>query len=152
MPLLLLFFVITPVLEMVLLIKIGGLIGALNTVALVLLTAMAGLYLLKREGLATLWRANQRMEAGEMPAQEILEGLALAVGGALLLTPGFFTDFIGFCLLIPPARRWLIRTVFVKALRGGSVHFHQAGSFHQADKPEPEVKTSVIEGEFERKD
>ncbi|MFQ3324128.1 MAG: UPF0716 protein FxsA [Pseudomonadales bacterium] len=86
MPLLIL-FVVTPIFEMLLLIEVGSKIGALNTVGLVLLTAMIGLALLRKQGLDTLLRANQKINSGEVPAQEMAEGLALAAGGALLLTP-----------------------------------------------------------------
>ena len=107
MPFLLLFILI-PILEMWLLIQVGSHIGALATIGLVLLTAMIGLALLRQQGFATLLRANQKMEAGQLPAQEIVDGLFLAVGGALLLTPGFFTDAIGFICLIPGLRKLLL--------------------------------------------
>ena len=88
MPLLML-FVIMPVVEMWVLVEVGSEIGALTTIGLVLLTAMLGLALLRQQGVSTLMRANQRMQSGQLPAQEMVEGIFLAVGGALLLTPGF---------------------------------------------------------------
>ena len=94
-------FIAVPIVEMLVLIEVGQQIGALWTIALVLLTAFIGINLLRHQGLATLSRANWRIKSGELPAQEILEGILLAVGGALLLTPGFVTDTIGFLLLIP---------------------------------------------------
>lgn len=100
-------FIILPIAEMAVLIKVGGMIGVLNTVGLVLLTAVIGAWLLRQQGLATLLRANQRLNSGELPAKEVAEGLILAVGGALLLTPGFITDTIGFLCLIPGTRHWL---------------------------------------------
>ncbi|WP_404361752.1 FxsA family protein [Marinobacter sp.] len=103
----LLLFIVMPVVEMVILIKVGGMIGALNTVALVLLTAVIGAALLRQQGLATLLRANQRLSGGELPAREVAEGLILAIGGALLLTPGFVTDTVGFLCLVPGSRHWL---------------------------------------------
>lgn len=106
MPVFVVLFVVLPILEMVVLIKVGSVIGALSTVGLVLLTAVIGAALLKQQGLATLTRANQRLNSGELPAREVAEGLILAVGGALLLTPGFITDTIGFLCLIPGTRHW----------------------------------------------
>jgi UPF0716 protein FxsA len=100
-------FIVMPIVEMTILIKVGGMIGALNTVGLVLLTAIIGAALLRQQGLSTLLRANQRLNSGELPAREVAEGLILAVGGALLLTPGFVTDGIGFLCLLPGSRHWL---------------------------------------------
>jgi len=100
-------FIVMPIVEMTILIKVGTVIGALNTIGLVLLTAVIGAALLRQQGLATLLRANQRLNSGELPAKEVAEGLILAVGGALLLTPGFVTDTIGFLCLIPGSRHWL---------------------------------------------
>jgi UPF0716 protein FxsA len=105
---LLLLFIAIPVAEMWLLIQVGGVIGAWPTIALVLLTAMVGLTLLRRQGFETLMRGRAKMESGEIPAMEMIEGLVLAVSGAMLLTPGFFTDAIGFAGLLPVTRRMLI--------------------------------------------
>jgi len=106
MPLLL--FIAVPVIEMWILIQVGGEIGALPTIALVVLTAMIGLSLLKRQGLSTLMSARAKMDQGRIPAGELVSGVMLAVGGALLLTPGFVTDAAGFLLLLPMTRRWLV--------------------------------------------
>ena len=94
-------FIAIPILEMLVLIQVGQEIGALWTIALVLITAFIGINLLRYQGLSTLSRATWRMQSGQIPAQEMLEGILLAVGGALLLTPGFVTDTIGFLLLVP---------------------------------------------------
>ncbi|TVP59290.1 MAG: FxsA family protein [Halomonadaceae bacterium] len=123
MPIFLIAFVIFPIVEMVVLIQVGGMIGALNTVGLVLLTAVIGAALLKHQGLATLTRANQRMASGEMPAREVAEGLLLAVGGALLLTPGFITDGVGFLCLLPGTRHWLAGKLMQRMVVGGSSTF-----------------------------
>lgn len=117
-------FVIAPILEMWLLIEVGGLIGALPTIGCVLLTALIGASLLRQQGVSTLLRARQRLDVGELPAREILEGLMLAVGGALLLTPGFITDAVGFVCLIRPLRNALIDYM----LRRGLVQM-QGGGF-----------------------
>ena len=104
-------FLLVPLLEIYLLIQVGQVIGAGWTVLLVVLTAVIGVALLKRQGLSTLNRAQRKMQDGELPAHEMLEGMGLVVAGALLLTPGFFTDAVGFLLLFPPSRIWLVRAI-----------------------------------------
>lgn len=104
----LLIFMLVPIVEMWILIEVGGWIGVLPTIALVVLTATLGLSLLKRQGLSTLMRARRKMDEGSIPASELVSGVMIAVGGALLLTPGFVTDAIGFALLIPQTRQWLL--------------------------------------------
>ena len=106
MPLLL--FMLIPIVEMWILIEVGGWIGALPTIGLVVLTATIGLSLLKQQGLSTLMRARRKMDEGAIPASELVSGVMIAVGGALLLTPGFVTDALGFALLIPQTRQWLL--------------------------------------------
>ncbi|WP_297527734.1 FxsA family protein [Thiohalobacter sp.] len=109
---LLLVFLTVPLIEIYLLIKVGGVIGAWPTVLLVVLTAVVGAFLIRLQGLATLQRVQLAMMRGEVPALEMLEGAVLVICGALLLTPGFFTDTLGFLLLIPALRRWLILRFF----------------------------------------
>ena len=111
MRILLFLFIAVPIIEMWVLIEVGSLIGALPTIVLVMLTAVIGLGLLRQQGLSTLWRANQRLNAGSLPAQEIVEGFVLAVGGALLLTPGFVTDAVGFACLFGPLRRRAVQAL-----------------------------------------
>ncbi len=139
---LLLLFIAVPVVEMWLLIEVGSVIGAFPTIGLVLLTAMIGLALLRREGLSTLMRGNSKLERGELPAQEMIEGLVLAVSGALLLTPGFFTDFVGFLGLIPFTRQWLVKRMIARGAVQGFT-YHERSSRRDSN---------VIEGEYwERK-
>ncbi len=78
---------------------------------LVVLTAVIGVWLLRIQGMSTLTRAQRKLQENELPAREILEGMGLLVAGALLLTPGFFTDAVGFFLLFPPTRIWLVSLV-----------------------------------------
>lgn len=144
MPLLL--FIIMPVLEMWILIEVGSQIGALNTIALVLLTAMVGLALLRRQGFSAIARANQKMQAGEMPLQEMIEGIFLAVGGALLLTPGFVTDAIGFCCLLPGIRQLLLGRLVKRMVVSGQGGFYA----HTYQQRQGERETTIIEGEFQR--
>ena len=127
MPLLL--FIAVPIVEMWILIQVGGEIGALPTIGLVVLTATIGLSLLKHQGLSTLMSARAKMDQGRIPAGELVSGVMLAVGGALLLTPGFVTDVVGFLLLIPATRRWVLRQI-IERYRGKIVI---EGEYQQID-------------------
>ena len=100
-----LFFFIMPLIEMLILMEVGSIIGPLPTIILVVLTAIFGVWLLRLEGIATLTRLQKKIHQGETPGSELLEGVMLIIGGALLLTPGFATDLIGFICLIPIFRR-----------------------------------------------
>lgn len=102
--LLFLLFLIVPVVEIYLLIEVGSRIGAASTVLLIILTAMLGAFLLRIQGITTLARVQQSLDQGELPATELIGGLMLLLAGALLLTPGFFTDAVGFICLIPDIR------------------------------------------------
>ena len=102
-----LLFTIIPVIELTLLIKIGTLIGTLNTVMLVIFTAVVGAYLVRMEGLGVIYRFQQNMQEGRFPGEEILDGAMILVAGALLVTPGVATDIIGFLLVFPSSRRMI---------------------------------------------
>ena len=110
----LMLFIVMPIVEMWLLITIGSYIGALSTIALVLLTALIGIGLLREQGVSTLWRGREKLQQGKIPAQEMMEGIVLAVSGALLLTPGFVTDTIGFLGLLPFSRIYLVKIILQK--------------------------------------
>ena len=127
---------------MVVLIKIGGLIGVLPTIGLVVLTAVAGIWLLRLEGLATLRRVQNRLARGEAPERELLEGVMLIFGGALLLTPGFTTDAVGFICLIPGLRRPLAKWI-LSNVQFASIRMPNSG-------PAPAGHT--IDGEFQNED
>jgi len=126
-------FLIVPIVEIYLLIQVGQVIGAGWTVLLVVLTAVIGVALLKRQGLSTLNRAQRKLEANELPAHELLEGMGLLVAGALLLTPGFFTDAVGFFLLFPPTRIWLVRAVAARVVMSASVQVQRHHSEQRRD-------------------
>jgi UPF0716 protein FxsA len=140
-------FLVLPILEIWLLLKVGSVIGGLPTVGLVVLTAIAGVALLRQQSLATVLRARGKLEHGEAPIGEMAEGIFLAVGGALLLTPGFVTDFLGFCCLLPGVRRallsWGIRQFF-----GRAAPPPQGAGFRQQSHREGGGHT--IEGEYRR--
>ncbi len=142
-----LLFFIVPIVEMYLLISIGGRIGALPTVALVMLTAVIGVFLLKRQGLATFARAQQRLQEGAVPAEEMLEGVGLALAGAFLLTPGFVTDAAGFLLLLPPLRQRMVRRLASRLVPVGSAERGPITPGSVSPGPEGDV----IEGEFEKR-
>jgi|TARA_B110000967_G_C18474224_1_gene358877 UPF0716 protein FxsA len=112
-------FLLIPIVEIFLLIQVGGMIGAPWTILLVVLTAVIGVKLLKMQGVSTLTRAQKKMQTGQMPAQEMLEGMGLVVAGAFLLTPGFFTDTVGFLLLLPPTRAWLVSKLVKSFMASG---------------------------------
>lgn len=105
----LLLFVGVPLLEMALLIWVGARIGIGTTLAIVILTGIAGATLVKRQGLSVWKSAQERLASGAIPTRELAHGAMLLVAGAFLLTPGFLTDIVGFALLTPVTREWLRR-------------------------------------------
>ena len=132
-------FIVLPILEMYFLIQVGTFIGAFNTIALVLLTAIMGLFLLRQQGFQTLLNARNKLMQSELPAEEIVTGIFLAVGGALLLTPGFVTDFIGFMCLLPFSRRFLMSQI--------ATSFFDVSGFSQKKE---EKQSNWIEGEYKK--
>jgi UPF0716 protein FxsA len=106
-------FICIPALEIFLLIKIGGQIGALNTVALIFLTAIIGIYFAKLQGIQTLKSGMVNLYQNKMPVYEIMSGASIAIAAILLIIPGFFSDFIGFLLLVPFTRK----IIFALALK-----------------------------------
>lgn len=106
-----LFFVIVPLVELALLLRIGQWVGLWPTLALVVVTGVAGAGLARAEGLRTLRAFRRETVAGRLPGRSLLDGLAVLVGGAFLLTPGLLTDIAGFSLLVPTSRRWIQRRV-----------------------------------------
>ncbi len=97
-------FAVVPVIEVYLLIKVGSLIGAVPTVALLLAISMVGAWLVRHQGFEIMRRIQSELAQGRLPAAELLDGAMVLVGGVLLLTPGFFTDFLGLFFLIPFTR------------------------------------------------
>lgn len=155
MPLILLLFIIVPIVEIAVLLKVGAAIGWLQTLLIVILTAVIGTWMLRQQGLATALAVRQRMQSGQMPANEILEGVLLLVGGALLLTPGFVTDIFGFCCLLPPTRRFLVRSLVKRVAIHGSGVDARSGPFSVntgSQTSRSAADSSVIDGEWSRKD
>ncbi|MFP4610754.1 MAG: FxsA family protein [Thiohalophilus sp.] len=140
----LLLFIAVPLVEIYFLIQIGEVIGAWPTILLVVLTAVIGVGLLRWQGFSTLMRFQTELARGQLPALPMFEGLLLVVAGALLLTPGFVTDAVGFILLIPPLRQGMIRW----AIRRGVIRTGPPG----ADSGQSGGGPRTIEGEFQRRD
>ena len=107
-----LLFIGLPALEIFLLIKIGGQVGALNTVVLIFLTAIIGIYFAKLQGIKTLKSGMVNLYQNKMPVYEMMSGASIAIGALLLIIPGFFTDFFGFLLLIPFTRKIFFKLAF----------------------------------------
>ena len=157
-------FIIVPILEMLILIKVGSIIGVVPTVGLVLLTAVIGITLLKHQGFDTLNRLQHRLNNGEIPGTELVEGAMLLVGGALLLTPGFFTDAIGFICLIPLFRKPIANMIIRQGVLTSINTFGSRASFHYSsgandrtdDALGPEIGSTrpgtIIDGEFKEED
>jgi len=163
-PILLLLFIFVPIIEIGLFIQVGGFLGLWPTIALVLITAFVGASLVRSQGMQTLMSVQGRLQQGEMPAQQILEGVMLAVAGVLLLTPGFMTDALGMLVLLPAPRAMIAKKMMekmvVKNMSGG---FHAGGQagFGQSpfgDDPfnrdpfDQSKGGNTFEGEFEKKD
>lgn len=154
-------FIIIPLVELYFIIVVGEMIGAFWTIILVLLTAVVGVNLLRVQGMSTLTRAQQNMAKGQIPAMEMMEGVALAVAGVLLITPGFITDSIGFLCLIPASRRAIIKFLMARAtvVTGFGAQSSSWQSNHQqqktgaeAQKNKPPKVGRTIEGEYRRED
>ena len=105
-------FIAIPALEIFLLIKIGGQVGALNTIALIFITAIIGVYFAKLQGIQTLKSGMINLYQNKIPVYEIISGASIAIAAILLIFPGFFTDFIGFMLLIPFTRKLIFNLAF----------------------------------------
>lgn len=153
-----LLFIAIPLVELYVIIAVGEEIGAFWTVILVLLTAVIGVNLLRIQGMSTLMRAQRNMAQGAVPAMEMMEGIALAVGGVLLITPGFITDSIGFLCLIPASRRAIIRYIMARStVQTGFDARSEQWQSDQYQKPKsPDEKPPkvgrTIEGEYRRED
>ena len=125
-----LFIIGIPLIEIYLMIKIGGIIGAFNTIFLIFFTAITGIYFARLEGLNTIRSGVGQLVKNEVPIYELISGAAIAFAALLLIIPGFLTDIIGFLLIIPFTRRFIIKNLSSK--------------FKKVD-----IQDNVIEGEFE---
>ena len=149
----LLLIVVAPLVELYFLIEVGSFIGALPTIALSVLTAITGGYLVRRQGFSTLRRVQASLDRGETPALEIVEGGILLLAGFVLLLPGFVTDALGFLMLVPVLRRRFIALFLARmerhrqALNARSTHGQGPRVIEAADRqpPEPWRDRSALE-------
>ena len=149
-----LLFVLLPIIEISLLISVGEQIGGWNTVAIVVATAMIGSYLVRQQGISTLVHAQQKMQQGTIPGQEVAEGLLLVIAGVMLVTPGFVTDALGFLFCLPMTRPLIAKGLLAK-LSVQVVNQAQGGFSGQPGQgfgQRPSSNDDIIEGEYERKD
>ena len=163
-PILLLLFIFVPIIEIGLFIQVGGFLGFWPTIALVLITAFVGASLVRSQGIQTLMSVQGRLQQGEMPAQQILEGVMLAVAGVLLLTPGFMTDALGMLVLLPAPRAMIAKKMMEKMVvsnMSGGFHAGGQAGFGQSpfgqdpfnrDPSDQSKDGNTFEGEFEKKD
>jgi UPF0716 protein FxsA len=148
---LLLGFLVVPLAEIAVLIEVGGWLGLGPTLALIVLTAVIGAWMLRRQGLAVLRRAQQQMSQGALPVAEVFEGFCLVIAGALLLTPGFLTDVVGALLLLPAARGFLYRRVRQRledeVLAGGAASGPRAQGQRPGEPQKPPPAADDVEFE-----
>ena len=140
---LLIIFVAVPIIEIFLFIQVGDAIGTWPTIATVIITAFIGTQLLRSQGLATLSNLQNSVGAGQNPMDHIAHGAMILVAGVVLLTPGFFTDAVGFALLIPPVRAALIKAG--AARMAGNVHVGGFGNTSQRN-PDSNSMFNIHEG------
>ncbi len=157
---LLLIFVIVPIVEIGLFIQVGGAIGLWPTLAIVILTAIAGTTLMRAQGIMTLKRLQNSLSEGTNPADPMAQGAMILVAGVLLLTPGFFTDALGFILLLPPVRAVLIRWAASRVKSSGGFTFSSgsmggtmggtmgAGQAPPRQQPRPSETSQTIDGDY----
>ena len=131
---LILFIIGIPAIEIYLMIKVGGIIGALNTILLIFFTAITGVYFAKLAGLSTLRSGLSQIVKNEMPIYEIISGAALAFAALLLIIPGFLTDIVGFLLIIPITRKFFIKSVSLKFKKKENEENIIEGSFEEKKK------------------
>jgi UPF0716 protein FxsA len=123
-------FVLVPILELMLLIRVGEWIGFWPTLGIVVVTGVTGAALARAEGMRVFWQFQKELARGRLPGQALQDGIAVLVGGAFLLTPGILTDLTGFTLLFPPTRRWVqkrVRAALERRIRSGAVRFTVMG-------------------------
>jgi UPF0716 protein FxsA len=142
-----LLFVIVPIVELMLLIQLGQVVGLAPTLLLVIATGLTGAWMARAEGVRVFFRFQKELASGRLPGQALLDGLSVLVGGAFLLTPGVLTDIFGFSLLFPLTRRWIqrrARAALERRIRDGRVQvvtLGQAGLGSQwfgSESAEPE--------------
>ena len=127
MPILILFLLL-PLVEIWLFVKVGELIGAWQTAGLVLAMAIVGAILVRVQGFTVLQRARATLAAGEFPTSDLLDGLFVLIAGFLMIVPGFFSDLLGILLFIPPVRRWLGASIWDWISHRPDIVIHRYGT------------------------
>lgn len=148
------FFLLLPLLELYVLIKVGGEIGALSVVLWIIFTAIAGVLFIRMAGIATALNVRERMARGEVPDDAMLTGMLWVIGGVLLFIPGFISDLAGMICILPVTRLWLVRRMR-RNMRTHDIHaeYSQTHTYTRQQEPgQEEREIHVIEGEFERRD
>ena len=128
---LILFIISIPLIEIYLMIKVGGVVGAFNTIFLIFFTAITGVYFARLAGLNAIRSGFNQLMKNEMPIYEIISGAALAFAALLLIIPGFLTDLVGFLLIIPVTRKFFIRSISSKFNRKKNEENIIEGSFEE---------------------
>jgi UPF0716 protein FxsA len=122
---LILIFIVVPLIEILLLIEIGSRIGAFNTILVIIITAIVGASMMRHQGFTIMRNIQRDLSQGRMPTGELINGALVLVGGIVLLTPGFFTDAVGFILLIPATRGFIrkkIQLLIRRKIESGDIH------------------------------
>ncbi len=122
---LILIFIVVPLIEILLLIEIGSRIGALNTIFIIVLTGILGASLMRHQGFTIIRNIQRDLSQGRMPTGELINGTLVLVGGIVLLTPGFFTDAVGFVLLLPATRALILKKIQLlirRKIESGDIH------------------------------
>jgi len=123
-----LLFTVVPAIELYLIIKVGQSIGAANTIWLIVGTGILGAYYARQQGFRVVSNIQWKMQQGQAPGEDLINGAMLLVGGALLITPGFVTDFLGFSLIFPPTREAIkvaVKRRLERKLREGEIRVHR---------------------------
>ena len=159
MPIILfLLFIIVPIIEIAVIIKVGGLIGVLPTIAIMIGMAVAGSWLIRSQSRVALARAAEQMRGGKPPVDQVIDGFGILVAGLLMLTPGFLSDAFGLLLLVPPVRRRIARWLFAAFARNADI---KVGGFRfetarqrpaDESRQRPPGAPTTIDGEFTRVD
>lgn len=140
---LLIAFITVPLIEIALFIQVGGAIGLWPTLLIVVLTAILGTFLVRQQGALAMRQLRERLNRMADPTEELAHGAMILFSGALLLTPGFFTDLVGFTLLIPGVRVWAFRAIRTR------VHIQ---SFGAPPRGRPRREDGVIDADYEEID
>jgi UPF0716 protein FxsA len=149
-------FLAAPLIELWFMIRVGSAIGAIPTIFLLIMAGSIGMSILRKQSFDTLLRVNQRLQTGEVPAVEILEGFILTLAAVLLIIPGFITDILALPLFISPLRSWLVKR-FLRTAYYQQHYFHQHHYQKNTYEHSPYEKSTaqdsnIIDGEFKRED